>query len=328
MENEITITEEDGTSRLDTFLARKIDDRSRGDIIRAIKAGDILVNEAVVKPHYKIHTDDTITITHIDAVQEQELTPNKDIRLDIIEENDHFLVINKPSGLQVHPSTRRETDTLTNSLLAYYPAIKNVGDDRLRPGIMHRLDKDTSGLMVIAKDQQTYETLKEAFKMRKIQKTYTALVWGSFDKEEGIIEAPIARAKSYTKQKVALGKFGGDAKDALTHYKVVEKLSLQMTKNASDEIISIVEVQPKTGRMHQIRVHFAHIQHPLVGDTKYCTKNEYDENLQFFQQLPENTLHTFFLHASQLSFILYGKEYSYTCALPEDFLAITRTLQQ
>lgn len=319
MIKEITITEEDASLRIDAFLAKSIDDRSRGDIIRAIKAGNILVNKAVVKPHYKLRTADTISITHIDAVQEQKLVRNAAISLNIIDENEHFIVINKPSGLQVHPSTRGETDTLANGLLAYYPAIKDVGDDVLRPGIMHRLDKDTSGLMVIAKDQETYSELKEAFKMRKIQKTYMALVWGSFDKKEGIINAPIARAKSYTKQKVAHGKFGGDAKDAVTHYRVLQELRLQESAAELNETISLVEIQPKTGRMHQIRVHFAHIQHPLVGDTKYGTKNEYDKNRQFFISLPANAPHTFFLHATRLAFTLSNKEYSFESPLPKDF---------
>jgi len=315
----MTITEADVAIRLDAFLAKKSDDRSRGDIIRAIKAGNILVNGVVVKPHYKLHNEDVITITHVDAVQKQELVPNEDISLDIIDENDHFLVINKESGLQVHPSTRGETDTLANGLLAHYPAIKDVGDDLLRPGIMHRLDKDTSGLMVIAKDQEAYEVLKEAFKMRKVQKIYVALVWRGFDKKEGIIDAPIARAKSYTKQKVAHGKFGGDAKDATTLYSVTKEFIFESTKKSDASIISLVEVQPKTGRMHQIRVHFAHIQHPLVGDTKYCTKNEYYQNRHFFETLQTDDLHTFFLHASKLAFTLHEKEYKYELPLPRPF---------
>ena len=321
MIKEITITEEDSSHRLDAFLAKRIEDRSRGDIIRAIKAGDILVNDTNIKPHYKLKINDHISITQIDSIEEQTLEPNASIKLTILEENDHFLVINKPSGLQVHPSTRREVDTLANGLLAYLPTIKDVGDDSLRPGIVHRLDKDTSGLMVIAKDQETFEVLKEAFKMRKIQKTYTALVWGSFDQREGVIDAPIARAKSYTKQKVAHGKFGGDAKDAVTHYKVLRELQLQKSEMELKGTISLVEIQPKTGRMHQIRVHFAHIQHPLVGDTKYCTKNEYNDNLVFFEALPVEILHTFRLHASKLVFFLKDKEYSYEAPLPKSFLA-------
>lgn len=319
MQNSITITNEDAQSRLDVFLAAKLDDHSRGDIIRAIKAGGVLVNDLVVKPHYKLRDNDTITLLQIDAVQEQKLAPNLDVSFDIVDENEHFLVINKASGLQVHPSTRGEKDTLANGLLARYPSIKDVGDDPLRPGIMHRLDKDTSGLMIIAKEQETYEVLKEAFKMRKIEKVYSALAWGCFEEKEGEISVPIARAKSYTKQKVAHGKFGGDAKDAVTQYQVVEERKLKMADNKLEEIVSLVEVRPKTGRMHQIRVHLAHIHHPLVGDTKYCTKNEYDKNLHFFEALPEIAPRTFLLHARKLSFTIYGKQYSFEAPLPDQF---------
>lgn len=327
MIQDILITEESNALRLDAFLAKRTSDHSRGDIIRAIKAGGILINAKVVKPRYKLHINDKITIKHIDTIKKQELIPNTTILLHIIDENEHFLVINKESGLQVHPSTRAETDTLANGLLAHYPAIKNVGDDPLRPGIMHRLDKDTSGLMVIAKDQETYETLKEAFKMRRVQKTYTALVWGIFEEKEGKIDAPIARAKSYTKQKIAHGNFGGDAKEAQTEYTVTQNFVLPSEKKADHYDISLVDVRPKTGRMHQIRVHFAHIQHPLVGDTKYCTKNEYDRNLSYFNTLPTEVSRTFRLHATKLSFALEDQEYSYNCPLPKYFLNSVSAIQ-
>ncbi len=284
MNNTYIITNKDIHKRLDVFLTEKLAKFSRGDIIRAIKNGDVLCNNKIPKPSYKLETDDKIIVKKIDK-QLYNLISNKNIPLDIIFENDDFLILNKQRGIQVHPSTTEKKYTITNALIAKYPQIKDVGDDKLRPGIVHRLDKYTSGLMVIAKNQKTFDLLKENFSNRKINKTYITLVWGKPKELVGKIDAPIARAMGYTKQKVVLnnsGSFKGEIKEAITNYKTLKSFksdikiknqNYKSNKNFFSPVISLLEVKPKTGRMHQIRVHMRHINTPIIGDVKYETKN-------------------------------------------------------
>ena len=172
----------------------------------------------------------------------------------------------------------------------------------------------------MAKNQKTFENLKKIFQERKIQKTYHALVFGSFDKDSGIIDAPIARATSYTKQKIAFGKYKGDAKEAQTKFEVLGKYIL-----SSEITISLVEVKPKTGRTHQIRVHMAHIGHPLVGDSRYYTKNEHKLNLE---ELKEYDPNTFYLHAKELDFVLNGEKYNFKAQYPDRFSALLNYLSK
>jgi RluA family pseudouridine synthase len=200
-----------------------------------------------------------------------------------------------------------------------YSEIIGVGDDAERPGIMHRLDKDTTGVMVVAKNQRTFNALKKGFQEKTIQKTYHALVFGEVD-DEGVIDAPIARATSYTKQKIAFGKYAGEAKEAQTAYKKIA------TYRVNEEIsISLIEARPKTGRMHQIRVHMAHIGHPLVGDQRYYTKIERKLPLDI---LKAYDMHTFFLHAKELQFALNGVEHVYNVEYPDRFKALLRFLEE
>lgn len=340
------VTIDHANKRIDACIADSMPDMTRGQIVKAIKSGDILCNDKQVKPSYKLKIDDVLTVPKIE-VPSDTLTPNAEIPLTIIDENDQFIIIDKPRGLQVHPSHTEKTNTLVNALFDHFPDIIDVGDEpgeyNQRPGIMSRLDKYTSGLMVVAKDQDTFLALKKQFSDRKVHKTYEALVWGEPKEPEGTIDAPIARAVGYTRQKVAFGKFTGDAKEAITEYKtlatydVTEILGLENTKQRTKagmsenkrQNLAHLEIHPLTGRMHQIRVHLAHIGRSIVGDIKYERKNEKLLNKKLFalvQQWTPEDYQTFYLHAAKLEFELDGKKHSYTSPLPRHFGVILENL--
>ncbi len=330
MNKTYTITSEESDKRIDSFLSKKLSSFSRGDVVRAMKNGDITCNNKVQKPSYKLEAGDEIIIKKIQK-QITGLIPNENIPLDIIFENNNFLILNKERGIQVHPSTIEKEYTVTNALITRYPEIKNVGDDELRPGIVHRLDKYTSGLMVIAKNQKTFDLLKEKFSNRQINKTYITFVWGQPKELIGEINAPIARAMGYTRQKVVLnnsGNFKGEVKEAITNYKTIDSFesgilskrkSSTFNKESFSPVISIIEASPKTGRMHQIRVHMRYIGTPIVGDVKYETKDFKELNQKLFKSLDPDVLHTFYLHSKKLSFDLDGQSFSYETELPKYF---------
>jgi len=321
--------------RIDAYMQKELASFSRGDIVRALKNKNILCNDKSVKPSYRLHLGDRITYTDIPTIQTDTLVPQASVHFTVHEETPDFLIIDKPRGLQVHPSATEKSHTLANGLLARYPEILHVGDDPLRPGIVHRLDKDTSGLMVVARNQKTFDALKLAFASRAVHKTYYALVWGIPQKTSDIIDVPIARAMSYTRQKVVhhhTNRYRGDAKEAITHYRVKACYRLPFTvKHAPSAVAdrtttsqahcALVEIQPKTGRMHQIRVHMRHIGHPLLGDVKYETKNVHTLNKKLFATLPPEALATFYLHAHRLSFPLDKQTHTYTSPLPTSFLS-------
>ena len=315
---EFEVKEEDKGKRIDKFITDQLDNITRGQVIKMIKNSIITLNNDTVKPSYRLKCDEKVQIGEIEE-ESDKIIPNKNIVLDIIENTDNFAIINKQRGLQIHPSHRERERTLVNALLAQFPEISDVGDDAERPGIVHRLDKDTTGLLVIAKNQDAFEDLKKLFQDRLVQKTYHALVFGSFDEREGVVDEPIARAPSYTKQKIALGKFKGDSKEAQTEFKVLGEYAV-----SSEITISLVEVRPKTGRTHQIRVHMAHLGHPLVGDTRYYTKNEYKLNVK---DLAEYDPNTFYLHAKELTFMLNDEEYTFKSEYPDRFGALLRYLE-
>jgi len=193
----------------------------------------------------------------------------------IIYEDDDILAINKPAGLVVHGSD----NSLVSWLLNKYPEIKNVGEDPERPGIVHRLDKDTSGILLVAKNQKAFEYLKEQFQNRKIKKKYLALIEGVIKSEQGIIDLPIGKSKKDFRKRASTGKIVGKIREAITEYKVIKRFSEY----------TLVEVFPKTGRTHQIRVHFKAIGHPVAGDKLYGSKGELSRQ---------------FLHANSLEFKL------------------------
>ncbi len=233
------------------------------------------------------------------------LRANPSIKLKIVWEDKDAIVINKPAGLLVHPTSSQQNDTLVNGLIAYCPSIKNVGDDPLRPGLVHRLDKDTSGLIVVAKNNSAFKYLKKQFQEGKIAKYYLALVIGQIKDKKGIITKAISFSKKdYRKRSALLDK---KSKKAWTEYKVLK----------SFKDYTLLKVIPKTGRTHQIRVHLSSIGHPLAGDKQYRFKR---------RPSPEN-LPRQFLHAHYLKFQLAnGKIVELKSALPQDLKKVLQAL--
>lgn len=222
----------------------------------------------------------------------------------IIFQDKDFIVIDKPAGLAVHKGVGIKETTLVDFLIEKFPQIRNVGDDpEIRPGIVHRLDKETSGLMIIARNQKTFEYLKGLFKNRKVEKKYIALVHGNLKEKEGKIEGEMGRSKrDFRKQSLVRGKITvRKERYSLTHYKVIKELG----------DYSLLEVSPETGRMHQIRVHLHSIGHPVVGDKKYTFKKYRNE---FYPRM--------FLHSSGISSsVKSGKGFSFESRLPPEFEA-------
>jgi 23S rRNA pseudouridine1911/1915/1917 synthase len=297
----ITISKKDISLRLDKFLKQEFSSYTRGEIIRAIKNGQVQVNGTLVKPSYSLKEND---ILNIDFHQiEQRLIPNTKIPLEIVFQDEEIIVINKSAGISVHPVSFADTHTLANGLITKFPEIENIVDDspnaKLRPGIVHRLDKDTSGLLLVAKNQNSFTELKKLFQERKIQKKYLAIVPGKLLPRKGFIEKPLAKATSYKKQVIAGKKTRTKIRPALTEYAVLKEFS----------DFSLVAVKPKTGRTHQIRIHLFSIGHPIVGDKLYQTKG-----------LAKSAfVKRHLLHAENLEFTLLGKKYSFTAELPADF---------
>lgn len=296
----ILITKEKSGIRLDKFLAGEFFSLSRGGLIKKIKEALVLVNNEVPKPSLILKEGDALSILF--SPDEPILLPNPKVPLDIIFENADLLVINKAAGIQVHPSNNEKYFTIVNKLLAYLPAISTVHDDstlaHLRPGIVHRLDKDTSGAMVIAKNQETFDALKRLFKDRQVTKKYLALVSGQLKEKNGVIEKELAKAANYKKQIVANSKTKTKIRPAITEYTVLKEYAA----------CSLVEARPKTGRMHQIRVHLASLGHPIIGDSLYGS------NIEGFEGVPRQLL-----HAQELSFQFREKKYVFLAPLPADF---------
>lgn len=291
--------------RVDKFLVKEFFLYSRGEIIRRIKNEDVLVNNKAIKPSYVLEENDCVMLENFSREPEDKsLIANKDVFLDVLFENEDIVIINKQAGIQVHPSFNEKENTLVNGLLAKYPEIKNVHDDsigsELRPGIVHRLDKDTSGVMVIARSQEAFFALKELFKNRAIEKQYLAIAKGIFTEKKGVIEKSIARSTGYRKQVIARNNTKTIIRPAETHFNVLDQR----------EGFSLVEVTPKTGRMHQIRIHLSFLGHPVVGDMLYGGKPKDEGQFQVSRQL---------LHAHKLKFELLGNKYEFVAPMPKDF---------
>jgi len=300
--NKFIVQAKETGERLDKFLARKFPQYSRAYLQKQIQKGGVQINAHSEKSNYKLKAGDKIVVA-IKPPEAISLAPEKDIPLEIIYEDRDLIVINKPAGIVVHAGGKNLKHTLVNALIAHYTLLGQVGDEpNVRPGIVHRLDKDVSGLMVVAKNNQSFAYLKNLFKTRQIKKIYACLSWGKFQEEKGEIRLPIASNPKNPSRMVAVQNprdpLNQKAKSACTEFKILK----QFDKTA------LIKVYLKTGRRHQIRVHFKSIGHPLVNDRLYGYRR------QIF--LGSGRI---FLHATQLEFVLpQGKEMKFISPLPED----------
>lgn len=251
-------------TRLDLYISNNCEDLSRVAVQRLLKEDKIKVNGKIEKPSYKINENDKIEI-EIEEAKQIKLEA-QDIPIEVIYEDNDIIVVNKPKGLVVHPANGNPDGTLVNAIMAICKdSLSGIGGE-IRPGIVHRLDKDTSGLLIVAKNDKAHINMSEQIKNRQVNKTYIALVRGTITENEGTIDMPIGRSTK-DRKKMAVTKNG---KQAVTHFKVMGRY----TKN--DNSYTLLEVKIDTGRTHQIRVHMTEIGHPLIGDIVYSNgKNEF-----------------------------------------------------
>lgn len=299
--------------RVDKFLMDRLPNATRNRIQNAIKDEFIKVNDHKVKPNYKIRPDDVVVVALPEPPRETEVVP-EDIPLNIVYEDAHILVVNKESGMVVHPAHQNWTGTLVNALAFRFQNLPNLENNEGRPGLVHRIDKDTSGLLVIAKSELALKKLAKQFFDHEIERTYYALVWGEVENDQGTISVNIGRSVKDRRVMVAYpeGDFG---KDAITHYQVLERL----------RYVTLVKCNLETGRTHQIRSHFKYIGHPLFNDatyggdqilkgTRFSKYKAFVDNC--FKLLPRQALHAKtlgFVHPANHQFIKFDSD------LPQEF---------
>ena len=299
----IIVENENVGKRIDSLIPTLDKDLTRNTVQRLIEEENIKVNGEKVKTSYKVKLGDKIEIT-IPDVKETELKA-QEIPLDIIYEDSDIIVINKPKGMVVHPANGNPDGTLVNAVMAICKdSLSGIGGE-IRPGIVHRLDKDTSGAIIVAKNDKAHIALSDALKKHEIKKTYIALVRGIIKENEATINMPIARSKT-DRKKMAVDKNG---KEAITHFKVLDRFKGKY---------SLLEINIETGRTHQIRVHLSHIGFPIIGDEVYSNgKNEWQISGQC-------------LHAKSLDFKhpITGKQMHIEAKMPEYFESIIKELKK
>jgi 23S rRNA pseudouridine1911/1915/1917 synthase len=308
------IKKDQAGARLDRFLAENLPDFTRSQIQKLIKKSSIIVNEEEISSHYNLKEGDKVKIIETDFSTAAELSIEKPLKavmpdIKIIVDVDDYLVINKPAGLTMHGSESVKEKTLADWLIEKYPEIKRVGEEKNRPGIVHRLDKEASGLVAVARDQKFFLNLKDQFKKRKTEKEYTVLVYGRVDKEGDKISFPIKRAQDGYKMaampktdrgKDNLNRLG--VREAITEFKIAKRF-INFT---------LLKVKIKTGRTHQIRVHMFAYGHPVVGDELYNTKKTREQNKKL-------NLGRIFLVADRLSFYdKDGEKQTFKINLPKE----------
>lgn len=288
---EIVITEEHGSGRIDKVLSDSNADWSRTQIQQWVKDGIVLVNDGTVKPNYKVKIGDVIEVMEPEPVELDIVA--EDLDLEIVYEDADVLVVNKPKGMVVHPAPGHATGTLVNGLMHQVKDLSGI-NGVMRPGIVHRIDKDTSGLLMVAKNDQAHVSLVDQLVEKSVTRIYTALVHGHIPHDQGTIDAPIGRDQKDRQSMTVTDK----GKHAITHFSVLDRFG----------DFTLVECRLETGRTHQIRVHMKYIGYPLAGDPKYGPKKTIDFNGQA-------------LHAGTIGFKhpRTGEYLEFTQPLPEDF---------
>ena len=303
--------------RIDKFLSHQIEHTSRSKIQKAIEQGLVLVDGKVVKPSYEVSPGEKIRVRIPDSPRPR--VGPEPIPLDIIFEDDSLLVVNKPAGMVVHPAHGNYTGTLVHALL-HHCAHLAAGSDETRPGIVHRLDKDTSGLLVVAKNEVAHRLLSAQLSARTVEREYRAVIWGILSRQKGTIEAELGRHRS-DRKKFAVVSSG---KPAVTEYGVLERFGF----------LSLVRLHLKTGRTHQVRVHLQHIGHPVFGDPTYGGRRiSWGGGDTKQKRIVENLLAVMprqALHAKTLGFVhpVGGRFMKFDSDLPRDMQALLEEARQ
>ena len=303
--------------RLDHFLTKNLTEYSRSQIQLLIRSGKILVNNKICKTGYALEPNDIISIRLPERKKELYTISPESMNLEILHEDEDIAVINKPSGMVVHPGKGNRSKTLANGIVHHFNHLSNV-NGLTRPGIVHRLDKDTSGLILIAKNNSAHNILSEQFKNRKVKKEYYALTWGLWKEKEGQIDKPLQRdRKDPTRFCISL-----NGKQSITKFQVHKEF----------QHCSLIKFFPKTGRTHQIRVHSANLGHPIFGDEKYGgglskTKGFINEYSSAYQKLMLN-FDRYGLHAKKLEFFHPTSKLlvNFKSKLPEEFIKLIKDL--
>jgi 23S rRNA pseudouridine1911/1915/1917 synthase len=302
--------------RIDLFLTNHVENATRSKVQQAIKSGAVLVDGETIRPSHQVMPGEVIQIT-LPRPPPQEVTPEA-IPLTIVYEDEHLLVVDKPAGMVVHPAFANYTGTLVNALLYHCNSLSAL-NDTTRPGIVHRLDKETSGLLVVAKSDRVHAHLARQFAKRTVEREYQAIVWGVFGDPTGIIEAELGRSKSDRKKMAVVA--GGKA--AVTEYTLLEQFPY----------LSLVKLKLRTGRTHQIRVHLAHIHHPVFGDPAYNGRQILFGSGSQKQKAEVQRLLGIMkrqaLHARTLGFLhpVTGERISFASALPDDMVQVLELLR-
>ncbi|MBN2539157.1 MAG: RluA family pseudouridine synthase [Deltaproteobacteria bacterium] len=309
-----SVTPAESGERIDIFLSRKDVFVTRSQVKRAVEKGQVLVTGIEVKPGYRLKNGDMIRV-HTKEPEELDLAP-EEIPLNIIYEDAHILVVNKPHGMVVHPAAGNRSGTLVNALLFHCGDLSGIGGVK-RPGIVHRLDKNTSGLMVVAKSDKAHIGLAEQFKAHLVKKIYRVLVHGNMKGEEGTIDLSIGRHPVDRKKMSTSSRRG---KESLTHWSVEERY----------HVVTLLSVRIETGRTHQIRVHLNAIGHPVVGDAVYGNSKRTIEMIRnTIQQVVLKKIRRQALHSSELCFShpVTGNHMEFSSPLPDDMAQVCAELR-